>query len=228
MVTIVGASLNPYVVSSGMPNFSWNAVRIDSGQSAPPTHTSVSDARSLGAISSMLDIEWITAGGPFHAVTRSSRIHSATPSGVDAVHDHRAPAGLARHQRGEHLHVEDGERQGVAPAEVVVVAAGGDEHRARHQQVVLAVHRALGVSGRAARVRDARGRVRIDLDIDRGVVRRHHRVLPHSPSLARTDDDNLDAVGIAELLGGRLVAQQQRRPTVGEQVLLLGRRRARG
>ena len=37
------------------------------------------------------------------------------------------------------------------------------EHRARHQQVVLAVRGALRVPGRAAGVRDARGRERVDV-----------------------------------------------------------------
>jgi hypothetical protein len=56
------------------------ATRIDSGQSAPPVHTSRSEARSAGVTESSVARLWRSAGGPFHVVTRSVRIHSATPS----------------------------------------------------------------------------------------------------------------------------------------------------
>ena len=77
-----------------------------------------------GATASSPASEWTSAGGPFHAVTRSSRIHSGDAGGVDAVEDHRAPARLRGEQGGEHLHVEDGERQEVALAQRRAVTRG--------------------------------------------------------------------------------------------------------
>ena len=78
--TTVGASLSPYVPSTGLANFASNAARTGSGQSPPPFHTSSSDARSSATTSSLPASEWISAGGPFQVVTRSVRIHSATPT----------------------------------------------------------------------------------------------------------------------------------------------------
>jgi hypothetical protein len=68
------------VASTGSPNLRSNRERIASGQSAPPVHTSVSEARSSGATASDVARLWSSAGGPFHVVTRSRRIHPATPS----------------------------------------------------------------------------------------------------------------------------------------------------
>ena len=176
-----------------------------SGQSAPPVHTSSSDARSYGATSS----EWARlcsiAGAPFHSVTRSSRIHPATPDRVGAVHHDRRPARLRRQERREHVHVEDGEGEAVALAELGSVAALSHERCGGEQQVVLAVHRALRASGGAAGVGDTGGGEGIDVDTDGPVVGRVERRLP-----GRQVEDP-DA-GVGERLG----RQQQGGPAVGE------------
>ncbi len=119
--------------------------------------------------------EWMSAGGPFQTVTRSARIHSATPTGSLRSKTIAHPPACAVRQRGEHLHVEDGEREEVALAQRRPPAAARAEHRARHQQVVLAVHRALRVAGGATRVRDAR-RARTD----RRRLRTAHRARPRA------------------------------------------------
>ena len=75
---MVGASLSPYACTTGRPNFASNAARIASGQSAPPTHTSCSDARSVGATAPSATSEW-KRGALFHSVTASQRTHPATP-----------------------------------------------------------------------------------------------------------------------------------------------------
>ena len=147
--------------------------------------------------------EWSSAGGPFHVVTRSSRIHSATPVGVDAVHDHRAPAGLDGEQRGEHLHVEDREREAVALAQAGAVAAAAP--RAPRPASAGCTGCAPRPSGgrscrscrRCPRARTGRRRRRSARRARRPSRRATARPSPASRTTTR------HAVDLAELLGGR-------------------------
>ncbi len=82
--------------------------------------------------------------------------------------------------------------------------------------------RALRVAGGTARVRDAGGRIRVDVDVDPHVVGGDHRVAPHPSRFAFVGNHDLHTGDVAELFGGRRVTQQQRRPAVGEEILLLG------
>ena len=150
----------------------WNAARMASGQSAPPVQTSVSEARSSAAIVVHRG-QAVEEGG--RTVPRGDPL-GADPLGhalgVDPVHHDRAAARLRHEQRGEHRHVEHREREAVALAQRLVVAAGLGEHRPRHEQVVLAVDRALRVAGRAARVGETGRRERVDVDVERRRVGR--------------------------------------------------------
>ena len=142
---------------------------------------------------------------------------------VVAIHHDRAAAGLGREQGGEHLHVEDREREEVALAEAGVVAPTVHEGRAGDEQVVLAVQRALREAGRPARVRDACRRVRVDVVRERFVGCALDRVAPLVDAVAAHDHDP-DAGDVMDLCCGVRIAEEQRGLTVLEQVALLGGR----
>jgi hypothetical protein len=82
--------------------------------------------------------------------------------GVDAIHDHAGAARLRHEQGGEREQIEDREREAVTLAELRSVLPARNGRRAGDEQVVLAVHHSLRPSRRAARVRDGRGRERVD------------------------------------------------------------------
>ena len=178
MLTTVGASDSPYVPMIGRPNLSAKRPAALRARRRRPTTPRPSDASAAGATSSDDARLWRIGGGPFHTVTRSRSTQSATPSAYDLVHDHRGALGLGDQQRGEHHHVEDGQRQAVALAQLGSVAPGRHQHCAGHQQVVLRVDRALGTAGRPARVGEAGGRVGVDGHQIRPVVSAVERVPP--------------------------------------------------
>ena len=122
-----------------------------------------------------------SAGGPFHVVTRSVRIHSATPSASmrSITIEHPPACDTSSVVSTAMLRIVNGKQSPLRRSEPY--AAGRHEHRARRQQVVLAVHRALRVAGGAARVRDAR-RARTDRRPHRAD---HRRPRPPPPATRR-------------------------------------------
>ena len=133
-------------------------------------------------------------------MTRSSRIHSATPSAsMRSMMTEQPPAcEVSSVVSTCMLRIVSGRR--VTLTQRRVVAAVGDDHRAGEQQVVLAVHRALGKAGGAARVGDAGGRQRIDVRRRLGAsARRGHGLVPQAGIVAGLGHDDAAPVDVAEL-----------------------------
>ena len=149
-------------------------------RSTPRRATPGRPARSTSIVARLCS----SAGGPFQVVIRSSRIHSATPSAsMRSITIEQPPAcDTSSVVSTAMLRTVNGKQSPLRRSGVV--AAGLDEHRARHQQVVLAVHRALRVTGGAARVgepgrartgRRRRRPARSSAAVDRGSPRRPGR-----------------------------------------------------